>query len=308
MAQEAQLSPPPLFKQGASQNLKLLFLTLFAFFFLYVDNNYNALSFFRKTLWATFTPIQSLARLPQQLFQYGNEYALLVLDTRAENQELRRRLNAALLMTQNSAHLQAENIHLRQMLTLRTDAGYQLRPSEIIAETRSPFYRRIVIDQGNLSKVEQGMPVISPQGLIGQISRVYLNSSEVTLATDRNLSVPVQIPRTGLRAVAYGNNLLGQIDVRFVPSNADVKVGDDVVTSGIDALYPVGIPVCRVRSIDASAGSPFSTIRCAPFATEQQSQFFIVLTPQRDKVGEKSSKDQAVNRALPKDTKNEAKK
>ena len=130
--------------------------------------------------------------------------------------------------------------------------------AEILYAARDPFSRKVVIDKGSQSGIQPGEPVIDDVGVIGQVTRVYLLMSEVTLLTDKDQAIPVQVLRNGLRAVAYGGAEGGMLDLRFMAANADIKNGDVLVTSGIDGTYPPGLPVATVARIERDAAYAFA--------------------------------------------------
>jgi rod shape-determining protein MreC len=144
-----------------------------------------------------------------------------------------------------------------------------LQPNAILGEIshmgRDPFTRIVVVNRGNQHNVKAGQAVVDSKGVIGQVTRVYPFTSEVTLITDKELSIPIQIERNQLRAIAFGgdNNTL---DIPYLPTNVDIKVGDKLVTSGIDGVYPAGLAVATVSQILQNPESPFAKIICTPVA------------------------------------------
>ena len=136
--------------------------------------------------------------------------------------------------------------------------------AEILYRARDPFVRKIVVDKGATDGVKEGDPVIDASGLVGQVHRVYPWASEVALISDREQAIPVQVVRNGLRAVIFGLGYDGALEVRFMPVNADIEKGDLLVTSGIDGVFPSGLPVAFVDSIERNAAYAFARITCRP--------------------------------------------
>ena len=136
----------------------------------------------------------------------------------------------------------------------------------------------MVIDKGSQSGIQAGEPVIDDVGVIGQVTRVYLLMSEVTLLSDKDQAIPLQVLRTGLRAVAYGGAEGGMLDLRFMPANADIRNGDVLVTSGIDGTYPPGLPVATVARIERDAAYAFARITLAPTAGIDRYRQVLVLS------------------------------
>jgi rod shape-determining protein MreC len=136
----------------------------------------------------------------------------------------------------------------------------------------------VVIDRGSQHDVIAGQPVIDDRGLVGQLTRVFPLVSEVTLATDKEHSIPVQIVRNGLRSVSFGLGA-GQMELRYMPANADVQVGDVVVTSGLDGIYLPGFPVARVDKVERDASYSFARILCSPLAGVENHEIVLLLDP-----------------------------
>jgi len=138
-----------------------------------------------------------------------------------------------------------------------------------------------VIDRGQTHGVEAGSPVIDESGVLGQITRVYPLVSEVTLLIDRDQAIPVLNTRTGVRSVAYGQpSTAGDgLELRYTLASADIAQGDLLTTSGVDGVYPAGLPVARVTSVERQAESSFARIRCEPLARINGTLHVLVLRP-----------------------------
>ena len=150
-------------------------------------------------------------------------------------------------------------------------------PAEIQYDTRDPFTQKVVIGQGAQQGIQNGAPVVNEDGVIGQVTRVFPLQSEVTLLTDKDQAVPVQIVRTGLRSVIYGTPKGDTLDLRFVPISADVQAGDELVTSGLDGIYPPGLPVAKVVRVDKQADTAFARVVCLPVAPVRGARQLLVL-------------------------------
>jgi rod shape-determining protein MreC len=144
------------------------------------------------------------------------------------------------------------------------------RPSqaaEVLYDAADPYTRKIIIDKGLAQGIEAGSPVIDESGVLGQVTRVYPLVSEVTLVIDSDQAIPVLNARTGARSVAFGDPAHGRrLELRFMAGNADVQAGDLLTTSGVDGIYPPGLPVARVDKVERRADSAFARIYCAPQA------------------------------------------
>jgi len=275
--------PPAFFKQGLSANVRLLIFAGLSLVLLVLDARSTLFVSLRQGVATVLYPLQRVLLMPRDFAQAASQTGLEALqgarDLRAELDELRRieTANARTLLL--AEQLAAENAELRRLLGAREQVVIPSVVAEVLYQTRDPFARRFVLDKGIQHGLAAGQPVVDAGGVIGQITRVFPLSSELTLVTDRNLSVPVQIDRTGARAIAYGDTEPGRLELRYVAANADVREGDAVSTSGLDGLYPQGLPVGRVILIDRAGGSTFARILVEPAGGVDRSRLALVLQP-----------------------------
>jgi rod shape-determining protein MreC len=188
----------------------------------------------------------------------------------------------AMAQAMQQAQLQmAENGHLRRLMDARAHLPVRSMMSEILYDARDPATRRVVLDRGASNGVKLGLPVIDNAGVVGQVTRVFPFTSEVTLLTDKEQAIPVQVLRTGLRSVAYGRGQSGMLDLRFVAPNADIQVGDVLVTSGLDGIYPAGLAVAKVAQVENVAQGAFGRVVCQPLAgIDRHRQLLVVMSDQ----------------------------
>ena len=270
----------PLFKQGPSAFARLFFFAIFALTLLVADTRFDGLRYVRMALGSALYPVQRGVLAPTQWVAdlFGTFRALDRVE--AENKRLALEKNALAQIALRAESLAAENAHLRNLAGLR--AGLQSRSvaAEILYDARDPFSRKVIVDRGTQDGVERGQPVIDESGVVGQITRVFPLSSEITLLTDREQAIAVQNVRTGVRGIAYGNaagGSAGQIDLRFMPSNVDVKKDDLLVTSGLDGVFPDGLPVARVLSVERNAAFQFARILCTPAGGIERNRHVLIL-------------------------------
>jgi rod shape-determining protein MreC len=269
-------SPPPFFKQGPSANARLLFFSLFAIALLVVDSRFEVLGRLREGIATVLYPVQRTLLVPRDLLNLGAEYLADVNRLRAENAELRRLETAnanALLQTEQ---LVAENQQLRQLLAMRERTAIRSTVAEVLYDARDAFSRKLVLDKGQQNGVIAGQPVIDASGIVGQVTRAYPLSSEVTLVTDRRSTIPIEIRRTGERSVAFGGSPDGTIELRYLRTNADVREGDVLVTSGLDGLFPPGLPVGTVRAVETGS-SAFVRVLVEPAAHAERTKLLLIL-------------------------------
>ncbi|MGS0743374.1 rod shape-determining protein MreC [Glaciimonas sp. GG7] len=273
-----EYSPPPLFKQGASARAKAIVCTLLAVALLIADARLHALIFLRQAVGTVLYPMQALALMPRDAAYQMVDYFATLSSVEKENRELRHEQVARAQQLQQAQLLAAENVQLRKLLGAQQQLPVKSVMSEILYDARDPFTRKVVMDRGAQQGVQTGQPVIDDAGIVGQVTRVFPFTSEVTLLTDKDQAIPVQVLRNGLRSVAYGRGQSGFLDLRFMAANADIKKDDVLVTSGIDGVYPPGLAVAKVVLVENKSADAFAHIVCEPAAgIDRHKQLLILL-------------------------------
>ena len=267
-----------LFRRGIPQELIFIFLTVFSVFLLVIDTKTTWLDTVRQTLSLSLYPAQKAVMSPRDvvLWRQGVMNAADLIQN--ENEALQRRRIELAQVASTAAQLSTENAQLRRLLGMQNDKNE--RPAlvaEILYEAPTPFNRRLIFDRGALDGVAPGMPVIDEGGLVGQIVRVTPMSSEAAMLTDEVVSIPVQLGRTGLRLIAFGSNYAGKIEVRYFESDADIKPGDLLFTSGIGGAYPPGLTVGRIDTVDRDATSGFARAIVTPASHPDRYRHFLIL-------------------------------
>ena len=259
-------SPPPLFKQGLSARLRLLIAVVAAVGMLDVDIHLGVLKPLRQGLSMVLYPIEQALMVPRDVFRWVAKYSSAISDVVDRKSQLEKKEveNSEKLL--QIEQLKAENDSLRTLLELRKGTKHVTVIAEISHETRDAFSNRIVIDRGSQHGVQPGHPVINSQGVVGQVVRVSPITSEVSLVTDPSLTIPVNLPRSGLRSVASGTGDGQQVDLKYLNINAEVEVGDILVTSGLDGLYPSGLPVAKINRVERAGSGQFPRISSTPVA------------------------------------------
>ncbi|MBK4736393.1 rod shape-determining protein MreC [Noviherbaspirillum pedocola] len=272
-----EYSPPPLFKQGASARAKVIIFSLIAISLLVVDARMNALTMVRRVVGTALYPLQAAALAPRDaLFAVGS-YFTTIGSLQRENDELHRRAVANAQSLQENSYLANENAHLRRLLSADVRVPVKSIMAEMLYDTRDPFTRKIVLNRGSAHGLALGQPVIDEAGVVGQVTRLFPYTSEVTLLTDKDQAISVQVVRSGLRSVAYGRGQSGVLELRFIAANADIKPGDALVTSGIDGVFPAGLAVAAVTTVEHKSGDSFAQIVCQPAAGISRNKQFLVL-------------------------------
>jgi rod shape-determining protein MreC len=258
--------PPPFFRTGPSPLARLLIFSTLALALIVADARLKYLDTLRQVASVIIYPLQRIAGAPASIAQRASEFFTSNSALRTENTRLVQETLNSSAQLQQLAALATENEHLRKLVGTRARVPARTTLAEILYAARDPFSRKIVIDQGSQNDVLPGQPVIDGAGVVGQITRVYPWLSEVTLITDKGHLVPVLNPRNGLRAVLAGTGNDGALELKFVPLNAEFENGDQLVTSGIDGVYPAGLPVAQVVNVERNAAFLFARIVCKPLA------------------------------------------
>jgi rod shape-determining protein MreC len=269
--------PPPFFHRGPSPLARLTFFTLAAIAIMIADHRFRALETVRLSLSVLAHPVQQFASIPSELLgRFADHFAVQERLLR-ENQELKAKVLEHAAAAQELKLLRAEQELLLSMAPGKSRYAEGGIIAEVLYNARNPFTRKIVVDKGLTQGIRAGMPVIDGSGVVGQVTSVGTFTSEVTLVTEKDQSVPVMLVRNGLRAVAVGSGKDGSIDVPFMPVAADIQNGDMFVTSGIDGTYPPGLLVARVTSVEKNAAYVFAKIGARPAAGVENHRFVLIL-------------------------------
>jgi rod shape-determining protein MreC len=269
--------PPAFFHRGPSPLARVTFFAIAAIAVMIADHRFRALDSVRLALTVVSHPIQQVASMPAQMLGRLGDYFTAQDRLLKENAELKTKVLEQAADAQEAKLLRAEQAQLAVMTDARAKYGEGSMVAEVVYSARNPFTRKIVVNRGVAQGVQAGMPVIDGTGVVGQVTSVGTFTSEVTLVTERDQSVPVMVVRNGFRAIAVGNGKDGLIDVPFMPLSADIQDGDLFVTSGIDATYPPGLIVAKVVSVDKNAAYSFAKIVARPTAGVDNNRFVMLL-------------------------------
>ncbi|MDA8444581.1 rod shape-determining protein MreC [Paracidovorax valerianellae] len=275
-------SAPSFFKQGPSPRSRLALYCALALFLMVADARFQVTDPLRKAVAVALYPVQWAMLQPVEFASRGAGY-FQSLQVAQDDADTARRNMAQMSQRANQAEqLLQENARLRKLLDLRERLTTPAQAAQVIYDAADPYTRRVMIDRGQSAGVELGSPVMDESGMLGQVTRVHPFLSEVTLLIDRDQAIPVMNLRTGARSVAYGDPVIahgGGMELRFMPGNADVQENDLLTTSGVDGLYPPGLPVARVVRVERRADSAFARIYCAPLAQVNGARHVMVLKP-----------------------------
>ena len=272
-------SPPPFFKQGPSAFTRLVFFSALAFFLMVADVRWRLTQPLRAAVATALHPVELVLMAPGQWRASMGRYFDGLDQAERERKMAERQLAEQASRLMRVQQLEQENARLRELLALRPRIKVHTLTAEVLYDSPDPYTRKVVIDQGSSHDVVLGSPVVDDRGVLGQVTRVYPLTSEVTLVTDRDAAVPVVNVRTQQRGVAYGMPQARGMELRFMAGNADVQVGDVLQTSGLDGVYPAGLPVAKVSHVERRADSAFARISLEPAAGPDNARHVLLLEP-----------------------------
>lgn len=258
-----------------------MFFSALSLFLMVADVRFSITQPVRAALSTALYPVQWLALQPVRAMRGAGTYLTGLNQANSSSELAAKKLALQSLRAGQVEQLMLENDRLRKVLGLREQLAASVMAAEVLYDAADPYTRKIIIDKGSLQNVEVGSPVLDESGVLGQITRVHPLVSEVTLVIDRELAIPVLNVRTGARSVAYGDpSASGSgLELRFMGSNSDVKEGDLLTTSGVDGVYPPGLPVAKISRIERRAESAFAKIYCTPQALVTGAKHVIVVKP-----------------------------
>ena len=250
--------------------VRVLALMALSLLLMMLDHRQHHLDTVRRVIGAAVYPIQVIVDAPFRLWEW-------LAESTADRNELQLevgRLQAERLLTrarlQQLTALRAENDRLRDLLEARTQIRDEIRVAEIMAVDANPYRHNIVIDIGSSDGVYDGQAIIDADGIIGQVLKTGLATSQAILISDPSHALPVEVNRNGLRTIANGTGEFDRLDLPFLPNNADIRVGDLLVTSGLGGAFPAGYPVAVVSSVNRIPQAPFADVTAIPSSALDQ--------------------------------------
>jgi len=271
-------TPPPFFKRGPAPLVRLFFFASLSLALLVIDARFRYVEGLRGWLALAAYPLQRAATAPIDLLLGIGSYFSLQADLLDENRQLRERALANAQDAQRYQAAQGETAELRRLIGAGERLPVQAMPAEVLYLGRDPYSHKLFIDRGGVQGVKAGSPVADETGVVGQITRVHPLVSEVTLLTNPDQAIPVQVVRNGLRAVAFGGGNAGTLELRYMPANAEVHPGDRLVTSGIDGVYPAGLAVASVVNVERDEEHSFARVICRPTAGVDRGRYVLILS------------------------------
>ena len=256
----------PLFSQSSVAAVRLAIALVTAFAMMVLDVRVGALNDVRLVVKTLLVPIEAIASAPVGMFDWAQgvtrSRSSLELD-REQLQLENERLRIEQLELQS---LQAENAELRRLLDVSQRQPARLLQGQVQSISTDPFIHQVTISRGSNAGVEEGFPVLSAEGLVGQVIAVYPHAADVLLISDGRHQIPIQVQRSRIRGIARGIGRWDQLEMVNLPETADIQVGDILETSGLGGRYPQGIPVARVTGVTQLSGQPFARVIAEPLS------------------------------------------
>jgi rod shape-determining protein MreC len=264
---------------------------------LVADLRFDYMKSLRGYLHMVISPMSKVASEPLKLLGNATGHFSNLAALQDENAKLRQHQLDGAERLLRFDELEQENAKLRELLGMRKKLPVKSITAEVLYSVPDSSSRKVILDKGKQAGITHGLAVVDADGMLGQVTRVYPNQSEVTLITDRNQAVPVRIVRNGLRGVMFGTGQglrtlsdvskhwqqaiqsdlgPGSLELRFALANADIQPKDRLVTSGLDGIFLPGLPVAEVESVDHGAG-PFARVICRPLGGVGKSLRVLIL-------------------------------
>jgi rod shape-determining protein MreC len=273
------VEPPAFFHRGPSPLARLAFFGVLSLALLFADTRYRYLENVRHAAAAVLYPLQRAVEMPIEAIVWVGRYFGDKQRLAEENVELRQSLIAQAPKAAGYSEVVEENNRLKALLDLQGRYGNAGIAVEVLYTGRDPFTQKLFVNKGGQAGLAPGAAVVDDRGVVGQVTRVFPYMAEVTLVTDKDQAVPVKVERTGIRSVLFGNGTGRAPELRFTAPTADVRVGDRLLTSGIDGTYPPNLPVAEVIDIERDTGQMFARIAVRPLAGVDRSQYLLALGP-----------------------------
>ena len=254
-----------------------MFFLLLSFILLFADLRLHATEQIRSFGQTILYPVQKILSMPSKYAEISAEYFLTRSNLKNRVSDQAQQIENLTLLANQAESLESENSNLRKLLNLQQKSSFKSLVAEIIYNPTNPVSQKVIINRGEIDGVKPGMPVAGSLGIMGQITRVFANSSEVALLEEKDFSIPVFVERSGLRGALFGVGRSEPLELRYVNNLGDLDIGDYLITSGIDGTYPPGIPVAIITKIDRASEGSGAIVSCRPFSNLNQYRHLVVL-------------------------------
>ncbi len=244
-----------------------------------LDHRLDALKGIRDVVSIALYPLQQVVNFPVSAGAWISESFSTRESMQAEISSLKARQILYDTRLQKLAALETENRRLRALLDSSRKVSEKVLIAELLSVDLDPFSSQIVINKGNSHKIYEGQPLLDAHGIMGQITKITPFTSTAMLITDPNHAIPVAVNRNGLRAVAFGTGNMDSLELPHFPNNADIEIGDLLVSTGLGGRFPEGYPVATIDNIEIDPGQPFARVTATPTAQLQRSREVLLVWP-----------------------------
>ena len=253
-------TPPPLFKQGSPVTINFVICLILSITLIVLDLNLNYITKVRSAFFSITRPVIEVLLLPRDAYVSLSQHASTVLSLNKKINELEGdlRINAKIML--KLQQLENENKELRTLLGLQVKLDPSFVNAEIRYELPDVYTDKVVINKGESHELAVGYPVITARGILGQLSRVHNTSAELTLVSDSSISVPVSLPASEVIGITKGQGNRATFELQYADISAKIKVGDEVITSGLGGVYPPGILVGHIISVSPAEAGQFPEV------------------------------------------------
>jgi rod shape-determining protein MreC len=255
----------------------MLWLVAISILLMILDLKYQSTDQIRSGIQHLLYPIQILVSQPEKILSSWNESFVTMRSMKETIADQKNSIRDLTLLSSISENLESENKNLRNLLQLQQQSPYSSIAAEVIYNPINPSSQKVVISRGKNDGILLGMPVANEGGIIGQVVRLYDSSAEVAVLEERDATIPVMVTRSGQRGVLFGVGRTSPLELRFISNFGDLDVGDYLSTSGIDGVFPPGIPVAIITKIERALDNSGAQISCRPLADLNTSKHLIVL-------------------------------
>ena len=270
-----------LFIQGPSQGHRLILLALLSITLMTLDHRTSYVNSIRSSIAVLVYPVQYLVNFPANVGDWASESFTSRKTLQEDNATLRTQNLILTTQLQKLNFIESENIHLRSLLESSKRVGERILIAELLSVDMDPYRQQVTLNKGSVSNddIYSGQPFVDANGVMGKLKHVSPFSSTALLITDPSHSLPVQVNRNGLRAIAKGTGSQTRLEIPHLPINADIKVGDLLVTSGLGCVFPAGYPAARVVEININPSLPFAEVLAEPIAELDRSSDVLLVWP-----------------------------
>jgi rod shape-determining protein MreC len=267
----------PILGRGPALGWRFAFFVVLSIVLMTMDRRSNYLQSGRLWVSTALNPFYSVAQAPLEWWGWLTESLTDRETLRSENERLSRELRVARVRLLQFDALSEENRRLRAIRSASQGIAGRTLIAEIMQVSLDPFRHRVRINQGSENGVFKGQPVLDAFGIIGQVARVDRYGAEVILISDPEHATPVQVNRNGIRSIAVGTGDMSKLSLSFLTVEADIKVDDLLVSSGLDQIFPQGYPVARVTKVERNSAATFAIVEARPLAQLDRAREVVLL-------------------------------